>query len=110
LSIPDRNYGLTLSAAEPALESVTALSEEASNKQANSPIAQESSGFNDLPIARLILLVVCVTLLIGIMVWRYRGRAVAKNVAHTAHSSSSYLPLTQKPGETMDKYVDRETD
>jgi len=79
-------------------------------EQSDSTSSQSQPKTKLLSIIRWVLLILSAALLAGIVYWRHRSRRNYVSDMNTTHSSSSYLPLTQKPGETMDHYLGRETD
>jgi len=80
------------------------------NSVNNASGVQETFINGVLPIIRLVLLAICLALLLGIVLWRYSSKRASGSVDNTAHSSSSYLPLTRKPSETMGDYIEKDTD
>jgi len=109
LNIAERTYGQGQASDNNAAEAV-AVSQEPANNQDSQTLTDRASKPSVLTITRLALLFVLMTTLFGLVYWRSFARRSPKNADHTAHSSSTYLPLTQKPSETMDHYRNRETD
>jgi len=109
LNITERPYGQAQSSVELAAESM-AVKQEVASSQENQVVTQNPSSRGVLPMARIGLLTLCIATLFGLLLWRYYSRRATRNADETAHSSSTYLPLTQKPGESMEQYMDRETD
>ncbi len=110
LNTSDRAHTQVDPSDESAGDSTTSSNPEGINKQSHASDAQKPFNVRTLPVVRLILLAVCLALLFGIVIWRFRTKRASKRVDHTAHSASSYLPLTRKPSETMQEYMEKETD
>ena len=118
LNIPEGDFAqgrpsdasVSPSATAAELEGASQISTEDISEQTSAIEIQESSNLGVLSIARMVLLAVCLALLVGIIIWRYRTRSASRSDDDTAHSSSSYLPLTRKPSEAMEEYMEKETD
>lgn len=123
LSITDRAYGAAELPDEVVAVAETDTTEDTTRQGSANQFATQSADATpqdsmDLPMMRLVLLALACTLLVGILIWRFFGRRASKGDGNASDhddptmrmQSSTYLPLTEKPSDTMDHWMEKETD
>ncbi|MFK8082575.1 MAG: hypothetical protein AB8B97_20030 [Granulosicoccus sp.] len=110
LNIPDRAYGKLETAEQIAVNSTTESGQQVSQNTLITQGTNTRSENSDLPMTRMVLLAVACSLLIGILAWRYFSRTTQNVNDDPTMPSSTYLPLTEKPSDTMDYWREKETD
>jgi len=94
-----------------ASDSTTADTQTVSDERSNTAgFVELSKVWVTIPLVRLVLLAISIALLISIVYWRYRANRVTSHDDPTVQKTSSYLPLSKKPNETMEDYINKETD
>jgi len=104
LAIPDRSYGSEVGEmVDNGGESPASAATDTGSLQEPVNPPQTTNRLADKPLTtlRLVLLILASVLLIGIILWRMKSRREVTSVDSTAQTTSTYLPLSTKPGQTM---------
>lgn len=110
LNIPDGIYGDGALTGIYDAEVVSTVENEAMDTPIKTTIGPIKEEISIVPILRWVMLVVFSILLVGILILRYRTQRAISASEQASKSSSTYLPLTHKPNDTMRAFMDKDTD
>lgn len=111
LNIPKRVYGVPDLQPEPDTQALETAQQEPTDEQVDAENTQSlfAGKSREFPIGRMLLLLIACSLLVVLMIWRYRVTRASPELNDNSMGSGTYRPLTEKPSKTMESWVEEQS-